>query len=84
MVSLPPADRKQIYIGAFDSLFKAVHVCWYSFYRLQKDGKLSDFQRERRSPKYSILDQAGDRTGNLRIGRAEILPLRQPLRSNRN
>ena len=33
MISLPLVDRKHIY--------KAVNVCWYSFYRPRKDGKLS-------------------------------------------
>ena len=41
MISLPQADRMHI-IGASDSYFKAVHVCWYSFYRPRKDEKLSE------------------------------------------
>ena len=34
MIRLPPADRERLY--------KAVHVCWYSFYQPRKDGKLSE------------------------------------------
>ena len=41
MISLPPGGPKA-YIGASGSRFKAIHVCWYSFYRPQKDGKLSE------------------------------------------
>ena len=49
------------------SCFKAVRVCWYTFYRPQigKDGKLGELMRERRSPKCSTLDQGWNRTGNL-------------------
>ena len=69
MISLPPADQKHNYIGASGSHFKAVHLCYYSFYRPWKDGKLSELLRQKRFPKYSTLDQAGDWTGDLRIGR---------------
>ena len=50
----------EAYIGASGSRFKVVHVCWYtySFYRPRKDGKLGERRWERRSPKYSTLNQA--------------------------
>ena len=53
------------HIGASVSRYNAVYVCWYSFYRLRKDGKLSELQRERRSHRYSTPDEAND----LRVGR---------------
>ena len=33
----------EAYLGASGIHFKAVHVCWYSFYRPRKDGKLREF-----------------------------------------
>ena len=40
-ISLPSAKRKH-FQAPMAAAFKAVHVCWYSFYRLRKDGKLSE------------------------------------------
>ena len=54
------------HIGASGSRF---NVCWYSFYRPRKDGKLSELQREWRSHRNSTLDEAGDWTWGLRVGR---------------
>ena len=70
----------EAYIGASGSRFEAVHVCWYSFYRPREDGKLSKLWREIRSPKYSSLDQAGDRTAGPQGWEGEILPLRLVMR----
>ena len=39
-------SRPKAHIGASGSRFNAVHVCWFSFYRPRKDGKLSGLQRE--------------------------------------
>ena len=47
-------------------------------YLPRKDGKLSWLRRERRLHKYSNLGKAGDRTGNLVVGRQRSYQLRQP------
>ena len=62
-------SRPKAHIGASGSRFNAVHVCWCSFYRPRKDGKLNELQRERRSHRYSTLDKAGDWTWDLQVGR---------------
>ena len=66
MINSPPADRKHIEASSKCSMYM---LRWYSFYRPRKDRKLSELWRERRSPKYTTLDQAGDRTLDLRVGR---------------
>ena len=76
-------SRPKAHIGASGSRFNAVHVCWCSFYRPRKDGKLSELQWERRSHRYSTLDEAGDWTWDLGAGRLHIYMYRIYL-SNRH
>ena len=47
-------------------------------YLPRKDGKLSWLRRKRRSHKFSNLGKAGDRTGDLVVGKQRSYQLRQP------
>ena len=51
----------------------------YSFYRPRKDRKLSELQRERRSHRYSTIDETGDWTRDLRVGRQRSYHCTTPL-----
>ena len=44
----------------------------YSFYRPRKEGKLREPQRERRSRRYSTLDEAGDEPGTFGLGGRDL------------
>ena len=55
------------YIGASGSRFKAVHVLWYLL-PIPEGWKAKWTLARKKSPKYSTLDQDGDRTGDLRLG----------------
>ena len=60
MVSVYAQQTESTYRRIWQPLSCGLCMLDYSFYRPQKDGKLSELQRERRSHRYSTLGEAGD------------------------
>ena len=57
---------KALYNDQFTpSGLEAYTACWYSFYQPRKDGKLSELQRERRSPNIPLSAEPGMEPGTL-------------------
>ena len=58
----------EAYIGASGSRFKAVHACWYSFYRPRKDGKLSELSGKEGHPNIQPSTRPGIELGTSGLG----------------
>ena len=58
----------EAYIGASGSRFKAVHACWYSFYRPRKDGKLSELSGKEGHPNIQPSIRPGIELGTSGLG----------------
>ena len=77
MISLPPADRKHIY--------QAVNVCWYSFYRPRKDGKLSELNFSGKEGRLNIQPSTrpGIEPGTSGLGGRDLYPSANPSACNK-